>query len=47
LKGPNVNEELELCLSGSDQYKISQFIQHDIIIPFLDGLRKIIIGVKK
>ena len=47
LKGPNVDEELALCFSGSDQHKIFQFIQHDIIIPFLDGQRKIIIGEKK
>jgi len=47
LKGPNVDEELALCFSGSDQHKITQLIQHDVIIPFLDGQRKIIIGEKK
>ena len=47
LKGPTVDEELALCLSGSDQHKISQFIQHDIILPFLEAPRKIIIGEKK
>ena len=47
LKGPNVDEELELCFSKSDSHKITQFIQHDIIIPFLEGQRKIIIGEKK
>jgi 16S rRNA (guanine527-N7)-methyltransferase len=47
LKGPNVDEELALCFSGSDQHKISQLIQHDIIIPFLEAPRKIIIGEKK
>lgn len=47
LKGPNVAEELDLCFSGTDNHKITQLIQHDIIIPFLDGQRKIIIGEKK
>ena len=47
LKGPNVEEELTQCTSGAEQYKISQFIQHDINVPFLDAHRKIIIGVKK
>jgi len=47
LKGPHVDQELELCFSDSDSRKISQFIQHDIIIPFLDGQRKIITGEKK
>jgi 16S rRNA (guanine527-N7)-methyltransferase len=47
LKGPNVEEELTQCTSGTEQYKISQFIQHDINVPFLDAHRKIIIGVKK
>ena len=46
LKGPNVSEELDLCFSGTDHHKITQLIQHDIIIPFLDGQRKIIIGIK-
>jgi 16S rRNA (guanine527-N7)-methyltransferase len=47
LKGPNVDEELALCFSNLDKYKITQLIQRDIIIPFLDGRRKIIIGDKK
>ena len=47
LKGPNVAEELDLCFSCTDQHKITQLIQHDIIIPFLDGRRKIIIGKKQ
>jgi len=47
LKGPNVEKELTQCTSGAEQYKISQFIQHDINVPFLDAHRKIIIGVKK
>ena len=47
LKGPNVEEELTQCTSGTEQYKISQFIQHNINVPFLDAHRKIIIGVKK
>jgi 16S rRNA (guanine527-N7)-methyltransferase len=47
LKGPNVDEELALCFSCPDQHKISQLIQHDIIIPFLEAPRKIIIGEKK
>ena len=47
LKGPNVEEELTQCTSGTEQYKISQFIQYDINVPFLDAHRKIIIGKKK
>ena len=47
LKGPNVDDELTQCTSGTDQYKISQFIQHDINVPFLEAQRKIIIGEKK
>jgi 16S rRNA (guanine527-N7)-methyltransferase len=47
LKGTNVDEELAQCLSGTYQYKISQFIQHDINVPFLEAQRKIIIGEKK
>ena len=47
LKGPNVDEEITQCTSGTDPYKISQFIQHDINVPFLDAHRKIIIGEKK
>ena len=46
LKGPNVVEELALCSSGADQYTISQFIQYDINVPFLEAHRKIIIGKK-
>ena len=46
LKGPNVDEELAQCSSVKNQYKISQFIQHDINIPFWEAHRKIII-VKK
>lgn len=47
LKGPNVEEEITQCTSGTEQYKISQFIQYDINVPFLDAHRKIVIGVKK
>ena len=47
LKGPNVEEELTQCTSGTKQYKISQFIQYDINVPFLDAHRKIIIGEKQ
>jgi 16S rRNA (guanine527-N7)-methyltransferase len=47
LKGPNVEEELTQCAFGIDPHKISQFIQHDINVPFLDAHRKIIIGEKK
>lgn len=47
LKGPNVDEELAQCSSGTDQHKISQFIQYDINVPFLEAQRKIIIGQKK
>jgi 16S rRNA (guanine527-N7)-methyltransferase len=47
LKGPNVDEEITQCSSGTDQYKISQFIQHDINVPFLEAQRKIIIWDKK
>jgi 16S rRNA (guanine527-N7)-methyltransferase len=47
LKGPNVDEELTQCTSGTDPHKISQFIQHDINVPFLDTHRKIIIREKK
>ena len=47
LKGPNVEEELTQCTSGTKQYKISQFIQYDINVPFLDAHRKIIIGKKQ
>ena len=46
LKGPNVDEELAQCSSVKNQYKISQFIQHDINVPFLEAQRKIIIGKK-
>lgn len=47
LKGPNVDEEITQCSPGAKQYKISQFIQHDINVPFLEAQRKIIIGEKK
>ena len=47
LKGPLVDEELTQCSSNTDQYKMSQFIQHDINVPFLEAQRKIIIGEKK
>jgi 16S rRNA (guanine527-N7)-methyltransferase len=46
LKGPNVDEELAQCSSTIKQYKIAQFIQHDINVSFLEARRKIII-VKK
>jgi 16S rRNA (guanine527-N7)-methyltransferase len=46
LKGPNVVEELVQCSSDKDQYTISQFIQYDINVPFLEVHRKIIIGEK-
>jgi 16S rRNA (guanine527-N7)-methyltransferase len=46
LKGPNVDEELAQCSQSLNQYKISQFIQHDINVPFLEAQRKIIIGKK-
>jgi 16S rRNA (guanine527-N7)-methyltransferase len=47
LKGPNVDEELAQCSQNLNQYKISQFIQHDINFPFLEARRKIIIGKKE
>lgn len=47
LKGPNVDAEITLCSSYTDQFKISPFIQHDISVPFLGVQRKIIIGEKK
>lgn len=46
LKGPNVDEEFAQCSPTINQYKISQFIQHDINVPFLEAQRKIIIGKK-
>jgi len=46
LKGPNVDEEFARCSPTINQYKISQFIQHDINVPFLEAQRKIIIGKK-
>jgi 16S rRNA (guanine527-N7)-methyltransferase len=46
LKGPNVDEEFAWCSPTINQYKISQFIQHDINVPFLEAQRKIIIGKK-
>jgi len=47
LKGPNVEEELVQFSSGTDQYKISQLIQHDVDVSFLEAQRKIIIWIKK
>lgn len=46
LKGPNVDDELAQCSSIIHQYKISQFIQYDINVSFLEARRKIIIGKK-
>ena len=46
LKGPNVDEEIAQCSSTINQYKISQFIQHDINVSFLEARHKIIIGKK-
>jgi 16S rRNA (guanine527-N7)-methyltransferase len=46
LKGPNVDEDIAQCSSPINQYKISQFIQHDINVSFLEARRKIIIGKK-
>jgi len=46
LKGPNVDEEFTQCSPTINQYKISQFIQYDINVPFLEAQRKIIIGKK-
>ncbi len=46
LKGPKVDEEFAQCSSTINQYKISQLIQHDINVPFLEARRKIIIGKK-
>ena len=46
LKGPNVDEEYAQCSSIINQYKIAQFIQHDIKVSFLEAPRKIIIGKK-
>jgi 16S rRNA (guanine527-N7)-methyltransferase len=46
LKGSNVDEELALCSPFTNHHKISQFIQHDIKVPFLEARRKIIIGEK-
>jgi len=46
LKGPKVDEEFAQCLSIINQFKISQLIQHDINVPFLEARRKIIIGKK-
>ena len=46
LKGPNVDEEINLCSPDENPFKISQLIQHDIEAPFLDASRKIIIGKK-
>ena len=46
LKGPNVDEDFAQCSSIINQYKISQLIQHDINVSFLEARRKIIIGKK-
>jgi 16S rRNA (guanine527-N7)-methyltransferase len=46
LKGPNVDEDFAQCSSTINQYKISQLIQHDINVSFLEARRKIIIGKK-
>jgi 16S rRNA (guanine527-N7)-methyltransferase len=46
LKGPNVDEDFAQCSSTRNQYKISQLIQHDINVSFLEARRKIIIGKK-
>jgi 16S rRNA (guanine527-N7)-methyltransferase len=46
LKGPSVDEEIKLCSRDKNKCKISQLIQHDIVAPFLDAPRKIIIGKK-
>jgi 16S rRNA (guanine527-N7)-methyltransferase len=46
LKGPKVDEELAQCSPVINQYKISQFIQHDVNVPFSEAPRKIIIGKK-
>jgi hypothetical protein len=46
LKGFNVDEELAHCSPIIDRHKISQFIQHDISVPFVEARRKIIIGEK-
>jgi 16S rRNA (guanine527-N7)-methyltransferase len=46
LKGPNVDEEFAQCSPTTNHHKISQFIQHDINVPFLEARRKIIIGEK-
>jgi 16S rRNA (guanine527-N7)-methyltransferase len=46
LKGPNVDEDIAQCSATGNRYKISQFIQHDINVPFLEARRKIIIGKK-
>ena len=46
LKGPHVDEELEACSLPTPSSKISQLIQHDINVSFLEVPRKIIIGIK-
>ena len=46
LKGPNVDEDIAQCSQSLNQYKISQLIQHDINVSFLEARRKIIIGKK-
>ncbi len=47
LKGPNVHVELRECFQGTNHYKISQLIQHDINVPVLEAWRTIILGEKK
>ena len=47
LKGPHVDKELAQCSDVKKQHKISQFIQYDIDVPFLDNQHKIIIGKKE
>jgi 16S rRNA (guanine527-N7)-methyltransferase len=46
LKGPNVDDEIKLCLKEANPSKISQLIQYDIVASFWDIPRKIIIGKK-
>jgi 16S rRNA (guanine527-N7)-methyltransferase len=47
LKGPNVEEEIAQWPSDTDQNKICQLIQHNIIMPFSEAQRKVIIWQKK
>jgi 16S rRNA (guanine527-N7)-methyltransferase len=46
LKGPHVDDEVKSCLKVKNQCRISQLIQHDIEVDFLEAPRKIII-IKK